>query len=155
MAKATALRDLTIPQLEKKLLHMKSKLEEMKREKLLQELNQVDEQIRGLTEAGKGGGAATAAEGAAPRRGRPKGSKNKTKGRRRRVKGQKALKHWVQEELGKAKKGLTIDELITNIQANGYQSKSDKFKNVMYQCLFHGEGFQRDAESGRWVLVAQ
>ena len=118
----------------------------------LTELGSLDEQILGLE-----GGLAPAGEEAAPRRGRPKGSKNK--GRRvRRVKGQKSLKVWVQEELQKAKKGLTLDELIAAVQAAGYKSKSDKFKNVMYQCLFHGQRsslYQRDAESKRWVLTGQ
>ncbi len=152
MAKASAIRDLTVAQLEKMLAAKKSQLEDLKRKKLLTELGSLDEQILGLE-----GGLAPAGEEAAPRRGRPKGSKNK--GRRvRRVKGQKSLKVWVQEELQKAKKGLTLDELIAAVQAAGYKSKSDKFKNVMYQCLFHGQRsslYQRDAESKRWVLTGQ
>ena len=151
MAKASALRDLTVAQLEKLLLAKKSKLEDLKRDKLLTELGSLDEQIRGLE-----GGEAPADEEAPRRRGRPKGSKNK--GRRgSRIKGQKSLKVWVQEELQKAKKGLTIDELIAAVEAAGYKSKADKFKNVMYQCLFHGQRnslYQRDAETKRWVLVA-
>ena len=150
MAKASALRDLTVAQLEKLLLAKKSKLEDLvvKRDKLRSELSSLEDQIRGL-----GGSEAPDAE-APPRRGRPKGSKNK--GRRGpRVKGQTSLKSWVVAELQKAKKGLTIDELIAAVQASGYKSKADKFKNVMYQCLFHGENFQRDAESKRWVLVGE
>lgn len=151
MAKASALRDLTVAQLEKLLLTKKSKLEDLvvKRDKLRQELSSLDEQIQGL-----GGGEAPAGEEAPRRRGRPKGSKNK--GRRGpRVRGQKSLKTWVTDELQKAKKGLTLDELIAAVQGAGYKSKADKFKNVMYQCLFHGENFQRDAESKRWVLVGE
>jgi|GEM_PF-769906 len=151
MAKSAALRDLTVSQLEKVLFAKKSKLEDLvvKRDKLRLELTSLDEQIRGLA-----GSDAPDEEGAPRRRGRPKGSKNK--GRRGpRTKGQKSLKTWVQEELAKNKKGLTIDEIITNVQAGGYRSKADKFKNVMYQCLFHSENFQRDAESKRWVLVGE
>ncbi len=153
MAKASAMRDLTVAQLEKLLLAKKSKLEDLvvKRDKLRQELNSLDEQIQSL---GGGESPAPADEEGPRRRGRPKGSKNK--GRRGpRVKGQKSLKTLVAEELQKAKKGLTIDELIAAVQASGYKSKADKFKNVMYQCLFHGENFQRDAESKRWVLVGE
>ncbi len=153
MAKASAMRDLTVAQLEKLLLAKKSKLEDLvvKRDKLRQELSSLDEQIQSL---GGGESPAPADEEGPRRRGRPKGSKNK--GRRGpRVKGQKSLKTLVAEELQKAKKGLTIDELIAAVQASGYKSKADKFKNVMYQCLFHGENFQRDAESKRWVLVGE
>ena len=153
MAKASAMRDLTVAQLEKLLLAKKSKLEDLvvKRDKLRQELSSLDEQIQSL---GGGESPAPAGEEGPRRRGRPKGSKNK--GRRGpRVRGQKSLKMWVSEELQKAKKGLTIDELIAAVQASGYKSKADKFKNVMYQCLFHGENFQRDAESKRWVLVGE
>ena len=151
MAKSSALRDLTVSQLEKVLQAKKSKLEDLvvKRDKLRLELNSLDEQIRGLAGSEEPG-----EEGAPRRRGRPKGSKNK--GRRGpRTKGQKSLKTWVQEELEKNKKGLTIDEIIANVQAGGYRSKADKFKNVMYQCLFHSENFQRDPESKRWVLAGE
>ena len=68
------------------------------------------------------------------------------------------MKAWVQEELQKAKKGLTIDELIESVQAAGYKSKADKFKNVMYQCLFHGQKaslYRRDADTKRWVLTGE
>ena len=150
MAKASALRDLTVSQLEKVLLAKKSKLEDLvvKRDKLRLELSSLDEQIRGLA------GDEVAGEEAPRRRGRPKGSLNK--GRRGpRAKNKQSLKGFVREELLKAKKGLTIDELITAVEANGYKSKAGKFKNVMYQCLFHGEEFQRDAESKRWVLTGE
>ena len=150
MAKMTALRDLTVSQLEKVLLAKKSKLEDLvvKRDKLRSELSSLDEQIRGLA------GDEVVGEDAPRRRGRPKGSLNK--GRRGpRVKNKQSLKGFVREELLKAKKGLTIDELIAAVEANGYKSKAGKFKNVMYQCLFHGEEFQRDADSKRWVLIAE
>ena len=149
MAKASALRDLTVSQLEKVLMAKKSMLEDLvvKRDKLRLELSSLDDQIRGLA------GSDTPGEEGPRRRGRPKGS---GKGRRGpRIKGQKSLKAHVVEELQKAKKGLTIDELITNIEATGYRSKAEKFKNVMYQCLFHGESFQRDADSKRWMLVGE
>jgi hypothetical protein len=154
MAKASALRDLTVAQLEKLLQAKKSKLEDLvvKRDKLRTELSNLDQQIRGL-----GGEESPEGEDAPRRRGRPKGSKNKAR-RGTRVKGQKSLKVWVHEELLKAKKGLTIDELIAAVEAAGYKSKADKFKNVMYQCLFHGQRnslYQRDAETKRWTLTAQ
>lgn len=148
MAKASSLRELTVSQLEKVLLAKKSKLEDLvvKRDKLRSELSHLDEQIRGLA------GDEVAGEEAPRRRGRPKGSLNK--GRRGpRAKNKQSLKGFVREELLKAKKGLTVDELIVAVEANGYKSKSGKFRNVMYQCLFHGEEFQRDAESKRWVLI--
>lgn len=148
MAKASALRDLTVSQLEKVLLAKKSELEDLvvKRDKLRSELSQLDEQIRGLAGDGVEG------EEAPRRRGRPKGSLNKAR-RGSRTKNKQSLKGFVREELLKAKKGLTIEELIAAVEANGYKSKAGKFRNVMYQCLFHSEEFQRDAESKRWVLV--
>ena len=155
MAKASALRDLTVSQLEKVLLAKKSKLEDLvvKRDKLRSELSSLDQQILGLAGSEEPGGEEPG-EGGPRRRGRPKGSKNK--GRRGpRVRGQKSLKVWVQEELQKNKKGLTLDELIAAVEAAGYKSKADKFKNVMYQCLFHGQKaslYHRDPESKRWVL---
>lgn len=155
MAKSSALRDLTVSQLEKVLLAKKSKLEDLvvKRDKLRLELSSLDQQIRGLAGSDVPG-EEPAEDGAPRRRGRPKGSKNK--GRRGpRTKGQKSLKTWVHDELSKNKKGLTIDEIIANVQAGGYRSKADKFKNVMYQCLFHSENFRRDPESKRWVLVEE
>ena len=62
------------------------------------------------------------------------------------------MKVWVTNDLGKTKKGLTIDELIEKVQEAGCKSTSGKFKNVMYHCLFHGEEFQKN-DAGRWVLV--
>lgn len=146
MAKASALRDLTVSELEKVLLAKKNKLEDLltKRNKLRQELDHLEDQIRGLS------GGSLPDEDGPRRRGRPKGRRR----RAARVKGQDSLKVWVANELAKAKKGLTIDELITNVQAAGYRTNSDKFKNVMYQCLFHNENFQRDSDSKRWILVA-
>jgi hypothetical protein len=155
MAKASALREMTVAQLEKALL---SKLLAA-RDTLRKELGSLDEKIRdlsGSSAAPKAAATESSDEEESPRRrGRPKGSKNRKGRRGPRVKNEKSLRAYVQEELAKAKKGLTIDELITNVQAAGYQSKSDKFKNVMYQCLFHGERFQRDATSGKWVLTAE
>ncbi len=155
MAKASALRDLTVSQLEKVLLAKKSKLEDLvvKRDKLRLELGALDQQIRGLA-GGDVAGQDVAGDEAPRRRGRPKGSLNK--GRRGpRAKNKQSLKGFVREELLKAKKGLTIEELITAVEANGYKSKAGKFRNVMYQCLFHSEEFQRDAESKRWILTAE
>lgn len=157
MAKASALHEMTVAQLEKALL---SKLLAA-RESLRKELGSLDDKIRDLSGSSDSKAEKTteAADGdeAPRRRGRPKGAKNRRgKGRRGpRVKNEKSLRVYVQDELQKAKKGLTIDELITNVQAAGYQSKSDKFKNVMYQCLFHGDRFQRDASTGKWVLIAE
>ena len=132
--------DLTVADLERALQAKRSKLDDLlaKRAKMRFELDGLEEQIIGL--AGK-------ETSDAPRRGRAK------RKMRRRVKGQESLKVWVTNELAKAKKGLTIDELIEKVQAAGYKSTSDKFKNVMYQCLFHGEQFQRN-DAGRWVLIA-
>ncbi len=149
MAKASALRDLTVSQLEKVLLAKKSKLEDLvgKRDKLRLELNSLDQQIRGLA------GTEEPSEEAPRRRGRPKGSLNKKGRRGPRVKGQKSLRKWIIEELEKNKKGMTLDDLITAVQSAGYRSKAVKFQNVVYQCLYHH--FKRDEESGLWVIPAE
>ena len=149
MAKASALQDLSLAQLEKALL---SKLIAA-RETLRRDLASMEAKIRDLSgeRPAESGGEGDEAVG---RRGRPKGSKNRRKGRRgSRVKNVKSLRVYVQDELQKSKKGLTIDELIANVQAAGYQSKSDKFKNVMYQCLYHN--FAQDKDSGKWVQAAE
>ena len=121
--------ELTVADLEKALQAKRSKLDDLlaKRAKMRFELDGLEEQIVGLV--------------------------GKRAKRKKRVKGQPSLKVWVTTELEKAKKGLTLDELIEKVQAAGYKSSSDKFKNVMYQCLFHGEQFQKN-DAGRWVLVA-
>ncbi len=152
MAKASALRDLSVSQLEKVLLAKKSMLENLvvKRDKLRSELSSLDSQIRGLA----GDDATSEGEEAPRRRGRPKGSLNKAR-RGPRAKNKQSLKGLVREELLKAKKGLTLDELIAAVEATGYKSKAAKFRNVLYQCLFHGENFQKDAETKRWVLVGE
>lgn len=135
-------QEMTVADLEKALQAKRSRLDNLlaKRAKMRFELDGLEEQIQEL--AGK-----PLTDSDAPRRGRAK------RKMRRRVRGQQSLKVWVTNELAKAKKGLTIDELIEKVQEAGYKSTSDKFKNVMYQCLFHGKQFQRN-ENGRWVLVA-
>lgn len=154
MAKASALREMSVAQLEKALL---SKLVAA-REQLRKELGSLDDKIRDLSggaTAPKAAEAESTEEDGPRRRGRPKGSKNRKGRRGPRVKNEKSLRVYVQEELQKAKKGLTIDELIANVQAAGYQSKSDKFKAVMYQCLFHGKRFQKDDATGKYVLAPE
>lgn len=151
MAKASALSELSVAQLEKALL---SKLLAA-RTALRKELGLLDSKIRDLSGGEEASTPAADSGEDTGRRGRPKGAKNKRKGRGTRPKNEKSLRVYVQEELAKTKKGLTIDELITNVQASGYKSNSDKFKNVMYQCLFHGDRFQRDANSGKWVLAGE
>ena len=133
---------LTVADLEKALQAKRSKLDDLltKRAKMKFELDGLEEQIVSLA-------------GPPPTDSDVPRSRAKRK-MRRRVKGQPSLKVWVTNELTKAKKGLTIDELIENVQKAGYKSTSDKFKNVMYQCLFHGEQFQRN-DAGRWVIVAE
>ncbi len=142
------MRNLTVAQLEKLLHAKKSQLEDLavKRDKLKADLDTVNKEIAGL------GGEAD--EGA-PRRGRPKGSVNKKKAGRkgRRPKNAMSLRKVVVAELTAAKKGLTVEELMAKVLEAGYKSKSEKFRNVVYQCLFNGEQFQKDGESGRWVLV--
>lgn len=154
MAKASALREMSVEQLEKALL---SKLVAA-REQMRKDLGSLDLKIRDLsggTSVPKAAESESSDEDGPRRRGRPKGSKNRKGRRGPRVKNEKSLRVYVQEELQKAKKGLTIDELITAVQAAGYKSKSDKFKAVMYQCLFHGKRFQRDDATGKYVLAPE
>lgn len=154
MAKASALREMSVEQLEKALL---SKLVAA-REQLRKDLGSLDLKIRDLsggTSVLKAAESESSEEDGPRRRGRPKGSKNRKGRRGPRVKNEKSLRVYVQEELQKAKKGLTIDELIAAVQAAGYKSKSDKFKAVMYQCLFHGKRFQKDDATGKYVLAPE
>lgn len=150
MAKASALRNLTVAQLEKLLHAKKSQLTDLvvKRDKLKSELDGLNREIAGL------GGEA---DEDTPRRGRPKGSVNKTKrksGRKgRRPKNAMSLAKYIEAELNNAKKGMTVEELMNKVSEAGYKSKSAKFRNVVYQCLFHRDQFQKDGDSARWVLA--
>lgn len=155
MAKATALRDMSISQLEKLVQAKKLKLVELvqKRDKMRIELSLMDVRIEEL------GGDTLAPEErveAPRRRGRPKGSGNKTgtgKKRRGRIKGQKSLRTYVAAEMEKTKGGMTLEEAIAAVFEAGYKTKSDKFEHVMYQCLYHN--FQKDADSGKWVMPSE
>ena len=107
-------QELTVADLEKALQAKRSKLDDLmsKRAKMRFELDGLEEQIQRL--AGM-----PLTESDTPHRGRAK------RKMRRRVKGQPSLKVWVKNELAKAKKGLTIDEIIEKVQEAGYKSTSD------------------------------
>lgn len=72
--------------------------------------------------------------------------------RTRRPKNSTSLRSLVAEILGKNKKGLSLDDLVAKIQESGYESNSAKFKNVVYQNLYHSEVIVRDAKSGLYKL---
>ncbi|RLS54562.1 MAG: hypothetical protein DWH91_11510 [Planctomycetota bacterium] len=141
------MRNLTVAQLEKLLATKKNQLGDLvaKRVKLQSDLENLNREITNL------GGESEVDH---PRRGRPKGTVSKKLARRgRRAKNAMSLAKYVEQELNVAKKGLTVDELGVKVQEAGYKSKSEKFRNVLYQCLFHGEQFQKDDATGRWVLA--
>lgn len=147
MAKASAVRNLTVAQLEKLLATKKNQLGDLvaKRVKLQSDLENLNREITNL-----GGDS----EESPSRRGRPKGKVSKKLARRgRRAKNAMSLAKYVEQELNIAKKGLTVDELGVKVQEAGYKSKSEKFRNVLYQCLFHGDQFQKDDATGKWVLA--
>lgn len=86
-----------------------------------------------------------------------KSAKRTTKGkkktvRRKRAKNRKALKEYVTDILQEARNGLTLAELHDRVLAAGYKSHSKSFKNVLYQCLYHGDEFLHDAETGIYTL---
>ena len=75
--------------------------------------------------------------------------------RRKRARNRKALKEYVTDILRKSRKGLTLAELHDSVVAAGYKSQSKSFKNVLYQCLYHGEEFVHDGETGIYTLNQQ
>lgn len=71
---------------------------------------------------------------------------------RHRPKNQKSLRAFVEETLAKNKKGLSLKDISERVLTAGYQTNSQKFKNTLYQCVYHAENIQKDGKTGLWKL---
>lgn len=125
---------MSLAELEKALAAKREKIDEYmsERDQLLKNLSRVESKILDL------GGSL---------------SGRKVQGRRGpRVKNEKPLWGYVEDILGRSKRGLTIDELEQKILASGYKTNSSNFRNVIYQCLYHAEQVSHDSTTGRYIL---
>lgn len=126
---------LSVAQLERMLNAKKSEIDSLtrERERLSQQLHEVDEKIRALT--GRRGG------GAVPGRERPKNDMS--------------LHDTIVDILGRYKRGLPLAELVEKVLESGYKTNSGNFRNVAYQCLYNATDIQHDAETGRYKIVTE
>ena len=62
------------------------------------------------------------------------------------------LRQFVIAALKKQKKGLLISELTSKILEAGYQTQSELFQNVVYQCLYKAPEIEHDPRTGRYSL---
>jgi len=126
MAEVT--EQLSVAEIHQLLRQQQSKVNALqkRREKLAEQLADVEQQIAELT--GEDGGGT-------------------------RFKNEKSLEEVIIDVLGKNKKGLGLAELTDAILKTGYRSSSSNFKNVVYQNVYKSEAVTRDEKSGRYVLA--
>ncbi len=131
---AKSVNQMSVGELEKALAVKRDKLDELmsERDQVLKDLDRIDGKIRDV-------GGKVSAKRAQGRRG-PK------------AKNEKPLWGYVEDILGRTKKGLTIEELEQKVLASGYMTKSNNFRNVIYQCLYHAEEVTHDSSTGRYVI---
>lgn len=72
---------------------------------------------------------------------------------RHRPKNQSSLRVFVEDALKKSRKGLSLDDLSKRVLTAGYKTNSEKFKNTLYQCVYHAENIKKDAKTGLWKLL--
>jgi len=133
---AKNVNEMSVADLEKALLSKRSKLEDLssQRERLRKQLETVEGKIQTL-----GGTPGTPAKRGGGRQGK-------------RVKNAKPLSGYIEEILGRTKKGFTVDEVEQKVLEAGYKTKSKNFRNVVYQCLYHAENIAQDEKTGRHLL---
>lgn len=73
-------------------------------------------------------------------------------GRPRNTNHQPPLRTFVRRALEKNKKGLTLAELVSNVQESGYNSTSANFKIIVYQCVYHSTEFDHDPDTGLYRI---
>ena len=74
-------------------------------------------------------------------------------GRGRRGNNDKPLRVYVEEQLNKNKKGLTLAELAQAILDTGFKTSSANFRNVLYQSLYNSTSIKHDAQTGKYIIV--
>lgn len=116
---------LSVADLERMLEDRRAELSQLtdRRERLATELAKCDERISELQGERAKGSRTKVAVRKKPARGR---RRNKT-----------SLGAVINDILEKTKKPLSVDEIVEKAKASGYKTRSAKFKNVVYQNLFH------------------
>jgi len=117
---------LSVPELERMLDARRGELAKLtsRREQLAAELADCDLRIAELS----GGSAASSGAKRVARRPKPK---------RGRIRNQPSLKAVIVDILQKSKKPLSLDDIIEKVQATGYRSTSENFRQVAYLNLFN------------------
>jgi len=130
--------DMSVADLEKALQSKRGKLDDLsnQRDRLRKQLESVEGKIQTL-----GGTPADPGKQKGGRRGK-------------RVKNAMPLSGYVEEVLGRTKKGFTVDEVEQKVLEAGYKTNSKNFRNVVYQCLYHAENIVQDEKSGRHQLMS-
>jgi hypothetical protein len=125
---------LSILDVERLLEEKKSQIEELvaKREKLQKQILDLDQQMHD---------AASLQGPQRRRRGKP------------RLANTASLRTFVLNVLKKHKKGLLASEVTEKVIAAGYQTQSNNFHNVVYQCLYHTPAIEQDPASKRYSLA--
>ena len=131
---AKPVSQMSVTELEKALSAKREKIDVLmaERDQVLKELDKVESKIRDL-------GGSLSGRRAQGRRGP-------------RAKNDKPLWGYVEDILGRSKRGVTIEELEKKVLASGYKTNSNNFRNVIYQCLYHSEQVTHDSSTGRYVL---
>ena len=134
---AKSVNEMSVVALEKALSTKKARLDKLlaQRIQLQKQLDGVERKIRDV------GGDGAVEE-----------TKRSRRVRKLRPRNKQPLAAYVREILGRTKKGLTIDEVHAKVLDSGYKTKSENFKNVIYQCLYHAEDITQDADTGRYQL---
>jgi len=101
-----------------------------KREKLQAQMERLDEQIRALQ--------SDEADGVPCRNGSRKNGRS--------------LREYVVEILSGSHEGLTLAELADQVRAAGYQSASQHFRNVLYQCVYNTKDVFHDESTGTYRM---
>jgi len=127
--------DLSVAELESLLAQQKSRVTHLgkKRAELQAELDSVEKQLQSL-------------QGSTPRTGKKTGRRGK------RPKNAASLASVVTGILEKSPKGLSLDDLTTEVVKSGYRTKAKSFSNVVYQCVYNSKSIRRDKKSGTYRL---
>lgn len=67
---------------------------------------------------------------------------------KKRVKNETSLHVVVTQILSRTKKGYSLVDITNKVMETGYKSHSKNFRNVVYQCLYHMQNIQHDANTG-------
>jgi Asp-tRNA(Asn)/Glu-tRNA(Gln) amidotransferase B subunit len=129
-AQAESAGSTTLVELQKLISSRQSELKKLqkKREKLMALVKEVDADIVKIT----GGGII---------------------GRGRRGNNDKPLRVYVEEQLSKNKKGLTLAELAQSILDTGFKTSSANFRNVLYQSLYNSTSIKHDPQTGKYIIT--